>query len=336
MEEILDLIKQCEEEVKDTNIKELEEIKNKYLSKKGIVSVLMSKIKDIPPLMKKEYGLKMNELNTKITEIIETRKELLDKYRHQEKLLGEKIDVTLSGNHFPKGSLHLLSIVALDLEDFFISQGFEVKDGPEMESEYYNFEAMNIGKNHPARGEHDSFFLDNELLLRTHTSPVQARTMEEKKGEPFQMVCLGKTYRRDNDDFSHSHQFMQIEGLVVGKGISLGNLKDILLKMFKHIFKTDKEIMFRPSYFPFTEPSVEVDVLMKDKNGEDYYLEILGAGMVHKDVLKMGGYDPNVFSGFAFGVGIERIAIIKYGIDTIKQFYQNDLRFIKQFRGESK
>jgi phenylalanyl-tRNA synthetase alpha chain len=193
---------------------------------------------------------------------------------------------------------------------------------------------MNLAKGHPARAMQDSFYVDPEKLLRTHTSPVQARTMLEKKGQPLAIICPGKVYRRDHDDPTHSHQFMQIEGLLVGKDVNFGQLKGVLLDLAKTLFGSDREIRLRPSYFPFTEPSVEVDVSYTKKDGTETFIEILGAGMVHPDVLQMAGYDPNVYRGFAFGIGVERIAILRYFIDDIRHFYTNDMRFLKQFKGE--
>ncbi|HBY66197.1 MAG TPA: phenylalanine--tRNA ligase subunit alpha, partial [Acholeplasmataceae bacterium] len=245
----------------------------------------------------------------------------------------EKIDVTLPGYQFYQGSIHPLNQVIEDVEDLFVGLGYEVAEGPEVENDHYNFEMMNLAKDHPARAMQDSFYIDENTLLRTHTSPVQARTMLLKKGEPLRIICPGKVYRRDDDDPTHSHQFMQIEGLVIDQNISFANLKDALLKMIRHLFGEDRVIRLRPSYFPFTEPSVEVDVSYVKKDGSLGYIEVLGAGRVHPNVLKMGGYDPLKFQGFAFGIGVERIAILKYNIDDIRHFYTNDIRFLSQFKG---
>ncbi len=221
--------------------------------------------------------------------------------------------------------------------------GYEVAEGPEVEKDYYNFEALNLPKGHPARDMQDSFYITEDILLRTHTSPVQARTMEAKEGRPFRIICPGKVYRRDNDDATHSHQFTQIEGLVVGEGIRMSDLKGTLDLFAKKMFGEDREIRLRPSYFPFTEPSVEMDISCFKCGGSGCnvckgtgWIEILGAGMVHPNVLRMGGYDPETVSGFAFGMGPERIAMLKYGIDDIRHFYTDDIRFIAQFhRAES-
>ncbi|MDR2822769.1 MAG: phenylalanine--tRNA ligase subunit alpha [Acholeplasmatales bacterium] len=325
----------CIEDLKKADLKKIEEIRINFFSKKGIVSELMSKIKDIDDANRKEYGFLVNKFSNHILDLVNETKTRLTEEIILSKYLDEKIDVTLPGTLLNEASLHPLTIVTRDIEDYFIGLGYKVEEGPEMETDYYNFEAMNIDEFHPARDDHDSFYLNNGLLLRTHTSPVQARTMEKCAPNPINIICPGKTYRRDNDDFSHSHQFMQVEGLVVGENISFGHLKSTLLNLVRHLFGADKEIVFRPSFFPFTEPSVEVDVLMYDKDNNPFYLELLGAGMVNNKVLEMSGYDSKKFSGFAFGIGIERIAIVKYQIETIKNFYLNDLRFIKQFRGEN-
>ena len=216
--------------------------------------------------------------------------------------------------------------------------GYEIAEGPEVEKDYYNFEAMNLPKGHPARDMQDSFYISEEILLRTHTSPVQARTMEAKKGEPIRIICPGKVFRRDTDDATHSHQFMQIEGLVIGENIRMSDLKGTLDALAKKMFGEEREIRLRPSFFPFTEPSVEVDVSCHKCGGKGCnvckqtgWIEILGAGMVHPNVLEMAGYDSTKLSGFAFGIGAERIAMLKYGVDDIRHFYTNDVRFLSQF-----
>ena len=225
-----------------------------------------------------------------------------------------------------------------ELEDIFIGMGYEIAEGPEVEEDLYNFEMMNLPKDHPARDMQDSFYITQTNLLRTHTSPVQARVMLAKKGSPIKVVCPGKVYRRDNDDATHSHQFMQLEGLVVDKNISMSDLKGTLTEVFNKVLSKDTKVRFRPSFFPFTEPSVEVDVTCFKCGGKgcplckgNGWIEVLGAGMVHPNVLRMAGYDPEVYQGFAFGIGIERITMLKRGIDDIRNFYINDPRFIKQF-----
>src|SRR5699024_6276357 len=251
----------------------------------------------------------------------------------------EAIDVTLPGRPVQVGGKHVLTKLIEEIEDLFIGMGFEVQEGPEVETDFFNFEALNLPPNHPARDMQDTFYITNELLLRTHTSPVQARTMREYKGKkPVKMICPGKVYRRDNDDATHSHQFTQIEGLYIDRTVRMSDLKGVLNNFAKKIFGQDREIRLRPSFFPFTEPSVEMDISCKICGGKGCsvckksgWIEILGAGMVHPKVLEMAGYDSKEFSGFAFGMGPDRIAMLKYGIDDIRQFYVNDTRFLKQY-----
>lgn len=312
----------------------LEQIRVLYLSKKGEISQLMGELKHLSPEERPSFGAHVNELKEAVGLALSIKKESLEDSMLLASLESDQVDVTLPGYQFYQGSIHPLNQVIEDLEDLFIGMGYQVAEGPEVENDYYNFEMMNLEKGHPARDMQDTFYINEETLLRTHTSPVQARTMLQSKGQPLKIICPGKVYRRDDDDPTHSHQFQQIEGLVIDRNISLANLKDALLKMARHLFGEDREIRLRPSYFPFTEPSVEVDVSYIKKDGSVGYIEILGAGMVHPNVLKMGGFDPDQFSGFAFGVGVERIAILKYHIDDIRHFYTNDLRFLNQFKGD--
>jgi len=322
------------EEIKVANTLDLiESVRVKYLGKKGEVTLLMSKLRDIEPEERPQFGMRVNEVKQELENALLGKKKELEDIELFNLLETEKIDVTLPGYQFYQGSIHPLNQVIEDLEDLFVGMGYEVEDGPELENDYYNFEMMNLAKDHPARAMQDSFYVTENELLRTHTSPVQARTMLSKKGMPLRIICPGKVYRRDDDDPTHSHQFMQIEGLVIDEKVTFANLKDALLKMVRHLFGHDRMIRLRPSYFPFTEPSVEVDVSYIKKDGTIGYIEILGAGRVHPNVLRMGGYDPDKFQGFAFGVGVERLAILKYKIDDIRHFYLNDLRFLNQFKG---
>jgi phenylalanyl-tRNA synthetase alpha chain len=256
-------------------------------------------------------------------------------------LASEAIDVTLPGSQVAVGQSHVLTQIMEEIEDLFIGMGYQIIEGPEVEEDSYNFERMNLPKDHPARDMQDTFYITNEILLRTHTSPVQARTMDKhdfSKG-PLKMISPGKVYRRDSDDATHSHQFHQMEGLVVAKDITMGDLKGTLEVFAKKLFGSEREIRLRPSYFPFTEPSVEVDVSCFKCNGKGCnvckqtgWIEILGAGMVHPNVLEMSGIDATVYSGYAFGLGPDRVAMLKYGIDDIRHFYQNDVRFLNQFK----
>src|SRR5699024_9427358 len=270
---------------------------------------------------------------------IDEKKLTLEKAALEEQLKTETIDVTLPGRPTQVGGSHVLTSIIEEIEDLFIGLGYEVKEGPEVETDYYNFEALNLPKGHPARDMQDSFYITNELLLRTHTSPMQARTMRALEGtEPIRMICPGKVYRRDNDDATHSHQFTQIEGLYVDKDVWMSDLKGTLHLFVQKMFGEDRELRFRPSFFPFTEPSVEMDISCKVCSGagcsvckQSGWIEILGAGMVHPKVLEMAGYDSKVYTGFAFGMGPDRIAMLKYGIDDIRRFYTDDIRFLKQF-----
>ena len=315
-------------------LERLDEIRIQYVSKKGEVSALMSQLKDMKPEERASFGSQVNLLKQSILDALDEKKVLLEKAKLDAALLKEKLDIALDDVKLIEAYKHPLTQVIEDVEDFFVSMGFEIADGPELESDHYNFEMMNLAKGHPARAMQDSFYVDPETLLRTHTSPVQARAMLEKQGQPLAIICPGKVYRRDSDDPTHSHQFMQIEGLVVDQDISFAQLKGILTDMARHIFGHDRTIRLRPSYFPFTEPSVEVDVSFVKKDGSETFIEVLGAGMVHPDVLSMAGYDPEKVSGFAFGIGVERIAILRHFIDDIRHFYTNDMRFLNQFKGE--
>lgn len=316
-----------------TTLEQVEELRILYLSKKGEVSLMMAKLRDLPQEERPAFGALVNETKQEIENALFEKKNKLENEALLALLETEKIDVTLPGYSFYQGSIHPLNQVIEDVEDLFIGLGYEVAEGPELENDHYNFEMMNLDKDHPARAMQDSFYVDPNSLLRTHTSPVQARTMLSKKGQPLRIICPGKVYRRDDDDPTHSHQFMQIEGLVIDENVNFSHLKDALLTMVRHLFGEERIIRLRPSYFPFTEPSVEVDVSYQKKDGSIGWIEVLGAGLVHPNVLEMGGYDSKKYQGFAFGIGVERIAILKYAIDDIRHFYTNDLRFLGQFKG---
>lgn len=328
--ELQHLIEQTQTQLKDIqSMNDLNNLKAQYLGKKGDIASLMMTLKDLPNEEKPKVGKLINEIKQQLEALFETKRTEIEQLEIATKLANESIDVTLPGLQTEIGSSHLLQQIVEELEAFFIGLGYEVKEGPEVESDHYNFEMLNLPKDHPARAMQDSFYIDPNRLLRTHTSPVQARTMLESAGKPIQIICPGKVYRRDDDDQTHSHQFMQIEGLVIGESISMADLKGTLLAVIRAFFGQDREIRLRPSYFPFTEPSVEVDV----HHADGRWIEVLGAGMVHPNVLRMGGYDPDKVQGFAFGIGVERLGILKYKIDDIRQFYTNDIRFLKQFKG---
>jgi phenylalanyl-tRNA synthetase alpha chain len=277
-----------------------------------------------------------NALNQEIDRIISGREIEIRKLEREREIAQESVDITLPGRKTRKGSINIISRVTEEIEKIFIGMGFEIAAGPEIETDYYNFEALNTPRDHPARSLHDTMFINDNVLLRTQTSPVQIRYMEQNK-PPIAIIVPGKVYRKDYD-VSHTPMFTQIEGLVIDKGINFGNLKWTLETFVKEIFGDERKVRFRPHYFPFTEPSAEVDVSCKNCNGKGCrvcswtgWLEILGAGMVDPELYRFVNYDPEEVSGFAFGLGIERICMLKYGIDDLRLFFENDLRFIKQF-----
>ncbi|MGE7624193.1 phenylalanine--tRNA ligase subunit alpha [Viridibacillus sp. NPDC096237] len=321
-----------------SNSKELNDVRVAYLGKKGPITDLLKGMGKLPAEERPKMGALVNVVRQEVTEVLEARAQLLEEKAIQEQLEKESIDVTLPGRSLKVGNKHPLTKVVEDIEDLFISMGYEIAEGPEVEKDYYNFEALNLPKGHPARDMQDTFYISEEILLRTQTSPVQARTMEKKQGAAVKIICPGKVFRRDNDDATHSHQFNQIEGLVISENITMSDLKGTLDLFAKKMFGQEREIRLRPSFFPFTEPSVEMDISCFKCGGDGCslckktgWIEILGAGMVHPNVLEMAGYDPKKVSGFAFGMGQERIAMLKYGVDDIRHFYTNDIRFLSQF-----
>jgi phenylalanyl-tRNA synthetase alpha chain len=317
----------------------LNECKSKYLGRKGIIQEMMQKMKDLSLEERPVFGQKVNQAKAAIEALFDASKARIEAKNVKEQLDKERIDVTLPGRKMDLGAKHILTQVIEQVEDLFIGMGYTIEEGPEVETDLYNFEMLNLPKGHPARDMQDSFFITEELLLRTHTSPVQVRTLlGNRQQSPLKIICPGKVYRKDDDDQTHSHQFTQIEGLVVDDKTTLADLKGTLLVLARTLFGEDREIRLRPSFFPFTEPSVEVDVSCHRCNGKGCslckqtgWIEILGAGMVNNAVLTQAGYDPQKFQGFAFGMGVERIAMLKYGIDDIRMFFTNDLRFNRQF-----
>lgn len=320
------------------DVKALEETKVKYLGKKGELTAILRGMGGLSPEERPIIGSLVNEVREKIELILKQKEEELKNKEMEEKLKKEKIDITLPSTKIRRGSKHPVNRIIEEVEDIFVSMGYDVVDGPELETDEYCFERLNLPKGHPARDMQDSFYVTSEYLLRTQTSSVQARTMmANTEKTPIRMICPGKTYRRD-DDATHSHQFGQVEGLVIDKNISLADLKGTLEIFVKKMLGENSELRFRPSYFPFTEPSIEVDVSCFNCGGKGCnickntgWIEILGAGMVHPNVLNMCGYDSDKFTGFAFGIGPERIAMLKYGITDIRNFYTNDMRFLKEF-----
>lgn len=321
------------------DLQQLNELRIKYLGKKGPLSEILRGMGALSAEERPVIGQIANEVRTAIEAEWQAREAALQKEQLERRLQAETIDVTLPGRAVEIGAIHPLTKVIQEIEDIFIGMGYRVAEGPEAELDYYNFEALNLPKNHPSRDMQDSFYITEDILMRTHTSPVQVRTMEAMKGKvPVKIICPGRVYRRDDDDATHSHVFTQIEGLVIDEHIRMSDLKGTLLQFAREMFGAGTDIRLRPSFFPFTEPSAEVDVscMMCKGSGcrvckQTGWLEILGSGMVHPRVLEMSGYDPNKYSGFAFGMGVERIAMLKYGIDDIRHFYTNDLRFLKQF-----
>ena len=329
--------------IKDIN--SLTELKNKYLSKKGEISGLLANLGSMDIEERKTYGSLVNTLKQEVTKLISDKETTIKEEILNKKLESEDIDISLPATKIPVGSPCILEKLILDVEEIFMSMGYDVVDGPEIELDKYNFEMLNLPKGHPAREAQDTFYVKGEeLLLRSQTSPVQIRTMLKGEGKkPIRVICPGKTYRHDDDDATHSHQFTQIEGLLVDKNISLSDLKGTIDLAAKKLYGIDTKTRFHPSYYPFTEPSVEVDITCCNCHGtgcnvckQTGWVTVCGAGIVHPNVLKMAGYDPNEWSGFAFGFGAERLAMIKYDINDIRVFYNNDLREIKTFDRKEK
>ncbi|MDD5888574.1 MAG: phenylalanine--tRNA ligase subunit alpha [bacterium] len=338
IEEIRKLIEEDKNKVAD--LKALNDLKVKYLGKKGLISELNQEIKNIPNEEKREFGQKVNELRDLFNNFYLEKKNEFETALLNEKLSTEAIDISLPAVEVVSGAPNILEKLIEEVEEVFMSMGYDVVDGPEIEEDRYNFEMLNIPKGHPARDAQDTFYLEGEeILLRSQTSPVQVRTMLEGNGvTPIRMICPGKTYRRDDDDATHSHQFMQIEGLLVDKDISLSDLKGTIDEVVKKLFGSDVETRFRPSYYQFTEPSVEVDISCFNCHGNGCnickktgWLTVAGAGIVHPNVLRMSGYDPEKWTGFAFGFGAERLAMLKYDIHDLRVFYNTDLRESRNF-----
>jgi len=332
------ILKEFKEEYSQANdLDALEKLRIKYLGKKGEVQNLFNKMGSIPAEKRPVLGKEANILKQKIEADLTEKKDKFEAEVKAEKLAEETIDVTLPGKAINQGARHPLSVVTEELEDIFIGLGFEIAEGPELEDEYHNFEALNIPENHPARDLQDTLYFNDSFLLRTHTSPVQVRTMENSE-PPIRIIAPGRVYRADELDASHSPVFHQLEGLVIDENITFGDLKGTIRAMVEEIYGKEQEVRFRPSYFPFTEPSAEVDVSCIVCQGKGCslcsrtgWLEIMGSGMVHPNVLRMSGIDPEKYSGFAFGMGIDRITLLKYGINDIRLLFENDRRFLKQF-----
>jgi phenylalanyl-tRNA synthetase alpha chain len=337
VEEILSLKNSFLEDSKSVNsLADLQQLKVKYLGKKGLVTSKLKTLSSILPELRPASGKAVNEVKVYIEEEIKRKESLLKQEEHKRRILSEAIDTTLPGKFTPFGREHPINKILSEITDIFVSMGFAVEEGPEVELDYYNFEALNIPKNHPARDMQDTFYISDEVVLRTHTSPVQVRVME-RKNPPLKVIAPGKVYRCDAD-ISHTPMFHQVEGFMVDTDIAFSDLKGVLESFIHSIVGIETPIRFRPSFFPFTEPSAEIDIGCIFCSGEGCrvckttgWLEILGAGMINPKVFEMVGYDTDVYSGFAFGMGVERIAMLKYSIDDIRIFFENDMRFLKQF-----
>ncbi len=338
-EEVQKIKEEAIEEIsKSEDLKNLDDIRVKHLGKKGGLTALLKSMKDLSAEERPKFGALVNKVKQEIETKIQEKEKELQKVALNMKLKSEEIDVTLPSQKIKRGSKHPLNRVVDEVEDLFVSMGYDVVTGPELETDEYCFERLNLPQGHPARDMQDSFYITPEYLLRTQTSAVQARTMmANKEKTPIRVIVPGKTFRRE-DDATHSHQFNQVEGLVVDKNISLADLKGTLEVFMKKMLGPKTELRFRPSYFPFTEPSYEVDVSCFKCGGKGCnlckqtgWIELLGSGMVHPNVLRMNGYDPDVYSGFAFGLGLDRLAMFRYGIPDIRLLYQNDVRFLSQF-----
>ncbi len=337
-EEVLGRIGHCATD------QEIEQLRVEYLGRKGKFTLLLRGLKDIPPEQRPQRGAELNQLRGLFEAQIDARLKTLKDAEKEKGLREERVDVTLPGRRWECGGVHPVSLVMDEIIDVFLGMGFEIARGPDIEDDYHNFEALNMPKDHPARGMWDTFFVSEDCLLRTHTSPVQIRVMENRR-PPLQIIAPGAVYRHD-DDATHSPMFHQVEGFMVDSRVSFSDLKGVLTHFLRQIFEEKTGVRFRPSFFPFTEPSAEIDIQCvicggRGKTGQGLpcrvckssgWLEILGAGMIDPEVFRFVGYNPEKVSGFAFGMGVERIAMLKFGIEDIRLFFQNDLRFLKQFR----
>ncbi|MBD3327969.1 phenylalanine--tRNA ligase subunit alpha [Candidatus Peregrinibacteria bacterium] len=323
----------------------LQDIEVKYIGRKGLINEILKGLKDLPDQEKKIIGPLSNKVKQEFISALEKKKNHLEAVEIEKQLKDEIFDITVPGNARPIGTIHPLSQIQFECENIFNQMGFAVMDGPEIESEYYNFEGLNIPADHPARDMQDTFFLSDKheekhggLVLRTQTSPVQIRTME-KYGAPLRVIAPGRTFRNEATDASHEHTFNQIEGLMIDKNISLANLKGVMMEFLTRLFRKEVKVRFRPGYFPFVEPGLELDFSCLLCNGKGCsackrtgWIEFMGCGMVHPNVLKAGGVNSNKYQGWAFGFGLERLAMMRYGIEDIRHFNSGDLRFLKQFK----
>ena len=338
MEQIEQIITKANQAIDSaTDLKQLDQVRVDYLGKKGALTDLLKNLGKLPHEERPKAGQAINEAKGKVQEALEARKSTLQQAELNKKLAEETIDVTLPGRGQTTGGLHPVTRTIERIEKLFLSMGFSIAEGPEIEDDHHNFEALNIPSNHPARAMHDTFYFSEHLLLRTHTSPVQVREMENNE-PPFRLIAPGRVYRCDSD-VTHTPMFHQVEGLLVDEGVSFADLKGVLDEFIHHFFEKDLAVRFRPSYFPFTEPSAEVDVQCVICGGDGCrvcshtgWLEIMGCGMVHPKVFEHANIDTEKYTGFAFGMGVERMAMLRYGVNDLRLFFENDLRFLKQFK----
>ena len=337
MSDLMEICNQAESKI-EASVDEaaLDLVRVEFLGKKGRLTDLLKGLGKLSAEERPAAGAEINKAKQQVQQAIAARKDTLAEAAIQEKLKSERIDVTLPGRNVEEGGLHPVTMVKQRIESFFKSVGYDVVEGPEIEDDYHNFEALNIPQHHPARAMHDTFYFDPNILLRTHTSPVQVRTMEQRE-PPFRIICPGRVYRVDSD-LTHTPMFHQIEGLLIDKESSFADLKGTIVEFLQVFFEKELKVRFRPSYFPFTEPSAEVDVQCVQCAGKGCrvcsntgWLEVMGSGMVHPRVLEYSGIDPEEYSGFAFGMGVDRFAMLRYGVDDLRLFFDNDLRFLRQF-----
>lgn len=331
MENLDQLVQIANQAVADaTTIAELDQVRVDYLGKKGQITALLKGLGKLDASERPAAGAKINEAKESVLENLNAKKGSLESVALEAQLMSEAIDVTLPGRDTDLGGLHPVTKTMRRIESFFAKAGYSVEVGPEIEDDYHNFEALNIPGHHPARAMHDTFYFNANTLLRTHTSPVQVRTMEQGK-PPFRMICPGRVYRCDSDQ-THTPMFHQVEGLFVEEKVSFADLKSTIEEFLRVFFERELAVRFRPSYFPFTEPSAEVDIEWgRNADGSIKWLEVMGCGMVHPKVFEASGIDPEKFSGFAFGLGVERLAMLRYGVNDLRMFFENDLRFLQQF-----
>ena len=308
----------------------LEDIRVAYLGKKGTITSQLKQLGTLPGDQRKEAGVEINKAKGQLQQNIQSKREILQKLELDKKLKAESIDITMPGRKIKTANLHPVTRTMNRIVTLFSGLGFETKTGPEIEDDYHNFESLNFPAHHPARTMHDTFWFDDGHLLRTHTSPVQTRAMKHMK-PPIKIIAPGRVYRSDSDQ-THTPMFHQVEGLVIGETVTFASLKGVLNQFVNEFFEKDLKIRLRPSYFPFTEPSAEVDVEWQKDDGTSGWLEVLGCGMVHPNVLRSGGVDPEKYTGFAFGLGVERFAMLRYGVKDLRQFFENDMAFLKQFK----